>query len=149
MSLLCVKKRLVSWAEVRRRIGARLHDLGSAIYVFHDSPMQDDSEVKTWQFNVHFTGTAKEADKKYDELIEATCGHDHHPLEPCGFSGGFMRLVSDYWPDFTVDEIRTALDEALHERDREPRTDVWRSFWDRLSEGEMSPDRPAVEADER
>lgn len=40
-------------------------------------------------------------------------------------------------------DVYDCLDEALAEHDRDPRTDVWRSFWDRMTDGYLIPDRPS------
>lgn len=45
----------------------------------------------------------------------------------------------------THEEIADALDEAMREHDREPQTDLWKSFWDRLTEGDFIPPRPEAD----
>jgi len=43
---------------------------------------------------------------------------------------------------FTAEEIAVDLAEAMDEVRREPRTSLWRSFWDRLTEGGEAPGWP-------
>lgn len=46
---------------------------------------------------------------------------------------------------FHVTRIEEALSEAQEECRREPTTDLWRSFWDRLTEGRYIPPQPFFE----
>lgn len=43
---------------------------------------------------------------------------------------------------YTEADVMEALDEALLEVERERRTDLWASFWDRLTMGDWLPKRP-------
>lgn len=60
---------------------------------------------------------------------------------------------SIYAPRFAHDRfgvvgIGEALDEALGEQARESRTDLWTSFWDRLTDGTYIPQRPEEASDD-
>lgn len=50
--------------------------------------------------------------------------------------------ANDERTSFEVEEIAVALAEAMDEVRREPRTSLWRSFWDRLTEGGTAPGWP-------
>lgn len=50
-----------------------------------------------------------------------------------------MRLL------YGAQEIADALYEAREECHREPKTDLWKSFWDRLTEGQHIPPDPREE----
>lgn len=48
---------------------------------------------------------------------------------------------------FSVDEIEEALGEAREECHRAPETDLWKSFWNRLTQGRYLPPDPVEKED--
>lgn len=78
----------------------------------------------------------EEAGEHVDALIEAA--------HAAGFvsEGGFSTCDEAALASYGTEQIRDALAEAVWEVEREPRTSLWASFWDRLTNGDPAPAMP-------
>jgi hypothetical protein len=101
---------------------------------------QPTSSARTnWWHQFTFVRKARdqeEAGEHIDALIDAA--------EAAGFKseGGVSTPDDDKLTSYGAEEIAAALSEAVRECEREPRTSLWESFWDRLTFGEGGPSMP-------